>query len=190
MEYNLLLPFIMREIGATVNETPKIHCTDPTKKNHCITFFYSELKIPLYTNATFYFFHTRRPTADELKSYEKIFIAPDRQHWNPYFISYELNEISMLNYEGEITQETFQEHYLVDHKMDDVNIESITATTYDQHIDNITDNDYFAHVYNIPNNPDSEFTSALNQRSAIFKMMGSIGSVIKKNHPVNVFLIQ
>ena len=47
----------------------------------------------------------------------------------------------MLNYEGDITQESCQEHHLVDHEMDDVNIASITATAYDHHIDNRTDND-------------------------------------------------
>ena len=29
MEDNLILPFIMRESGSTVKDTPKIHCTDP-----------------------------------------------------------------------------------------------------------------------------------------------------------------
>ena len=33
-EDNLLPPFIMRESGATVNDTPKIHCTDPTSNDH------------------------------------------------------------------------------------------------------------------------------------------------------------
>ena len=47
----------------------------------------------------------------------------------------------MLNYEGEINKEYLQEHHLVDHEMDDVNISSITTTAYDQHIDNINDND-------------------------------------------------
>ena len=46
----------------------------------------------------------------------------------------------MLNYEGEITHENHQEYHLVDHEMDDVNIASIKATTYDQHIDKSTDN--------------------------------------------------
>ena len=67
----------------------------------------------------------------------------------------------MLNYEEDITQENCQEHHLVDHEMDDVNISFILATSYYQHIDNSTDNDYCAHVYNTPSKPDSEFTSAL-----------------------------
>ena len=74
--------------------------------------------------------------------------------------------------------------------MDDFNIASITTTAYDQYIDNITYNVYCAHVYNTPNNPDSEFASALNQRSEISMMMRSIVSVTKNLHPVNFFLIQ
>ena len=67
--------------------------------------------------------------------------------------------------QGEITQEKFQEHYLVDHEVDYVNISSITATAYDQHIDNSTNNAYCAHVYNTPSNPYSEFASAIELKS-------------------------
>ena len=79
-EDKLLLPFIMREKEAAVSATMKIHCTDPTSKEHCIKFSNNEIKMPLHINGTFYFFHTRRPTDDDLQSREKIFINPDRQH--------------------------------------------------------------------------------------------------------------
>ena len=36
----------------------------------------------------------------------------------------------MLKYEGGTTQSNRQEHHLVDHDMDDVNIAYITATAY------------------------------------------------------------
>ena len=55
--------------------------------------------------------------------------------------------------------------------MDDLKIASITTTAYDHHIENSTDNSYYAHVYNTPVKPDSEFASALNQRSEIPDMM-------------------
>ena len=53
MEDNLLPPFAMCESGATVNDTLKIHCTDTTSKDHCITFSESELKITLHINGKF-----------------------------------------------------------------------------------------------------------------------------------------
>ena len=64
MEDNLLLTFIVRESGAIVKDTKKIHSTYTTSKDHCITFSNSELKISLHINGTFSFFCTRRPTAD------------------------------------------------------------------------------------------------------------------------------
>ena len=97
MEYNLLPPFIMREIGSTVNDTPKIHCTDITSKDHCITFSKIDMKIPLHINSTFYIFHKMRPTADEIQSCEKILIPSNHQHCNTYCILYELNEVYMWN---------------------------------------------------------------------------------------------
>ena len=97
MEDNLIPPFIMRESGGTVNDTPNVHCTDPTLKDHCITFSGIELKIPLHINGTFFFFHKMRPTADELQSCENIFIATYLQHWNTYCTLYERNERYMLN---------------------------------------------------------------------------------------------
>ena len=93
----------------------------------------------------------------------------------------------MLNCEGEITHENCQEHHLVDHEMDDLNIASITATAYGQHIDNITDNAYFDHVYNTPSNPDSDFASSLNQIFEISKMMVLTGSVTKNDTPGILF---
>ena len=105
------------------------------------------------------------PTNDNLKACEKIFNNPDRQSWNPYCTLYELSERSLLKYKGDITQVNYQEHHLLDHDMDDVNIVSITATAYGQHIDNSTDNDYCDCIYNTPSNPDSLFVSDLNQRA-------------------------
>ena len=144
MEDNLLPPSIMHGSWDTVNDIPNIHFTDPISKDHCITFYDSELKIPLNINGTFYFFHTRRPTADKLQSYEKILITPDPHHCNTYCTLYELSVISMLNYKGVITQANCQEHHLVYHEMDDVNIASITANLYDQKIDNINYSAYCA----------------------------------------------
>ena len=97
MEDNLIPLFIMQASRATVNNTPKIHCTDPTSNDHYKFFDKSELNIPLHINGTFYFFPTRRPTDNEPYLCEKIFNNPDCKHWNTYCTSYELNERSILN---------------------------------------------------------------------------------------------
>jgi len=38
MENNLLPPFMMREAGVDVRDTPKIQVEDPTEEDHAITF--------------------------------------------------------------------------------------------------------------------------------------------------------
>ena len=38
MEYNLILPFIMREGDLIVNNIPKMHCENPTIGDQCILF--------------------------------------------------------------------------------------------------------------------------------------------------------
>ena len=97
MEDNLLLTFIVRESGAIVKDTKKIHSTYTTSKDHCITFSKIDMKIPLHINSTFYIFHKMRPTADEIQSCEKILIPSNHQHCNTYCILYELNEVYMWN---------------------------------------------------------------------------------------------
>ena len=71
--------------------------------------------------------------------------------------------------------------------MDDVNIASIRATTYEDNIDNITDNAYCAHVYNTPSNTDGEFASAINQWAEISNMMGYIGIANKSDKLCELF---
>ena len=66
MEINLIPPFIMRAGGVQVNDIPKIHCDDPTKHDHCISFNDIDLRIPLQLFGTFSYFHTRKPMAQEL----------------------------------------------------------------------------------------------------------------------------
>ena len=61
MTHNLIPPFIMRAGGATVNDTAKIYCPDPTVNDHCILFKNADLTIPLQLTRTFWYFHTRLP---------------------------------------------------------------------------------------------------------------------------------
>jgi len=47
MDHNLILPFIMREAGVKVYETPKIQVPDPTDKDCSLYFPYHKLRVPL-----------------------------------------------------------------------------------------------------------------------------------------------
>ena len=97
MKHNLIPPFIMREGGVIVNDIPKMHCSDPTINDHCISFKDANLRIPLQLNGIFSYFQTRKPLASELYGKDKIFITPDSSEWNPHCESYSHNESIMTN---------------------------------------------------------------------------------------------
>ena len=83
MNHNLLPPFILRQGGIIVNDTAKIHCSDPSIDDHCILFPNSELRIPLKLNGIFSYFNSRKPLPSELHGKDKLFITPDSTEWNP-----------------------------------------------------------------------------------------------------------
>ena len=103
MEHNLVPPFIMRMAGITVNECPKYQCSDPSSDDHSLIFNHEDLKINLQLNGIFSYFHTRRPTDNEIQGCEKVFLTPDSSFWNPYCTSFKANEREMTDYQGELT---------------------------------------------------------------------------------------
>ena len=66
MEHNLIPPFMLREMGVTVNDVPKIHKEDPTVDDHAITFVEMGFRIPLSLWGIFSYFSTSKPTHDDL----------------------------------------------------------------------------------------------------------------------------
>ena len=61
MHHHIIPQFIMREAGLKVDDTPKIHCTDPSIDGHCISFKYTDLRCLLQLNDIFSYFDTRKP---------------------------------------------------------------------------------------------------------------------------------
>ncbi len=147
LEDNLIPPFIMQQGGVDVNDVPKIHCQDPSPSDHCIRFKNHELKIPLKLNGTFSFFHTRTPTDDELKSCDKIFITPDSSHWNPYCSSFEKNEESMLNHEGDISDISRRENHIMEIDENEGYVASISSIEVDSKIDKVTDESFYSSYF-------------------------------------------
>lgn len=62
-----------------------------------------ELKIPLQLFGIFSYFHCRLLTVTELHECDKAFNTPDSNDWNPNCLSFEQNERSMLDYDGEMS---------------------------------------------------------------------------------------
>ena len=114
MSHNLLPPFILREAGIVVNDVPKIHCIDPSVEDHSIYFADEELRIPLQLNGIFSYFHTRIPTNDEVMYCDKLFLTPDSTTWDPYATHFQLNEESMLDYEGNMQPRSKRRKHILD----------------------------------------------------------------------------
>jgi hypothetical protein len=66
MNHNLIPPFLMREAGLIVNETPKIHVPDPDISDHSIYFEQAKLRIPLALWGIFSYFPTQCSTVKDL----------------------------------------------------------------------------------------------------------------------------
>jgi hypothetical protein len=64
---NLLPPFVLREAGVKVQDTPKIQVTEPTMEDHSISFPETGFQIPLLLWGMFYYFSTSKPTAELMK---------------------------------------------------------------------------------------------------------------------------
>ena len=99
MDNNLIQPFMLREMGVTVNDVPKIHKKDPTVNDHMITFMEMGFRIPLSLWGIFSCFPTSKPTHDNLLNPTEVYILSPAT-WNPHSDAYSTNEESMLDWEG------------------------------------------------------------------------------------------
>ena len=99
MDNNLIPPFMLREMGVTVNDVPKIHKEDPIVDDHAITFVETRFRIPLSLRGIFSYFLTSKPTHDNLLNPNEVHILSPAT-WNPYSDAYSTNEEFMLDWEG------------------------------------------------------------------------------------------
>ena len=116
MDHNLIPPFMLREMGVTVNDVPKIHKEDPTVDDHAITFAETGFRIPLSLWGIFSYFHTSKPTHDDLLNPNEVYILSPAT-WNPHSDAYSANEESMLDWEGNMQPKKDHQHRIV---IDDV----------------------------------------------------------------------
>ena len=116
MDHNLIPPFMLREMGVTVNDVPKIHKEDPTVDDHAITFVETGFRIPLSLWGIFSYFPTSKPTHDDLLNPNEVYILSPAT-WNPHSDAYSVNEESMLDWEGNMQPKKDRQHQIV---IDDV----------------------------------------------------------------------
>ena len=116
MDHNLIPPFILREAGIKVNETPKIHSENPSIDDHCLYFEEEKLRIPLSLMGIFSYFVTRKPVEDDLDNSELIYLTPDSPKWNPHSDIYARNEETFLDWEGNLIDRKYREKLLIEHE--------------------------------------------------------------------------
>ena len=107
MEHNLIPPFIMREAGITVNDTPRIHLgNEATHESHSIIFNGdASLRIPLQLRGIFSYFPTRALEKSEIEScddFESICLTPEGKEWNPNDSHWEEEEAKYLDPQGNL----------------------------------------------------------------------------------------
>ena len=96
MQHNLIPPFMIREAGIVVNDTPKIQVDDPSTADHSIYFPGEDFRIPLSLWGVFSYFPTSKPSVDTLNACDEVFLlTPTR--WDPHSSSYAQNEECMLD---------------------------------------------------------------------------------------------
>ena len=122
MDNNLIPPFMLREMGVTVNDVPKIHKEDPTVDDHAITFVEMGFQIPLSLWGIFSYFPTSKPTYDDLLDPNEVYILSPAT-CNPHSDAYSTNEESMLDWEGNMQPKRDHQHQIIlDDVEDDVNM--------------------------------------------------------------------
>ena len=72
-----------------MNDIPKIHSKDPTPSDHWRSFEINYIKILLKLSGTFSYLYYRVPHVKELQEWDKVFITPDSDNWNPHYEYFE-----------------------------------------------------------------------------------------------------
>eukprot|EP00980_Cylindrotheca_fusiformis_P023992 scaffold11310_cov84-Cylindrotheca_fusiformis.AAC.1 len=131
MDHNLVPPFLMREAGLEVNETPKMQLKEPTEMDHSIYFPSVNLRIPLSLWAIFSFFPTSKPTELELRTEEiDVLALTPEGPWNPQSDVYSRNEENMLDWEGQIIEPCARVRFVLDDvPSDDAMVQSLQVSS-------------------------------------------------------------
>ena len=103
MGHSLIPPFLIREAGLILDETPKHQTPCPSIDNHSIWDQWSGLWIHLQLNGIFSYFNARPLTLEEQENwmdYQVIFITPGGDSWDPYSEHYAKEEAAMVDVNG------------------------------------------------------------------------------------------
>lgn len=105
MKHHLIPPFILREAGLRVDETPKRQALDVTEDNHTIFDPGTNMRIHMSLNGIFSSFNCRKMSVDEMETWrdeQVVQASPGGTRWDPYDPIYAEEEASCLNHRGEV----------------------------------------------------------------------------------------
>ena len=153
MVNNLIPPFMLREVGIKVKDTPKIHCNDPTVRDHAIEFPETGFKIPLLLWGVFSYFPTSKSTEEFLQETLEVYmLTPNR--WNPHDKAFAHNEAAMINWEGNMVEPKDRQQILLSEVPVDDQYEASSAQVsnaeneqIDQKFEQLTSNEQVDAVY-------------------------------------------
>ena len=187
MSNNLIPPFMMREAGIKVKDTPKIQEEDPTEDDHAITFIDTGFRIPLSLWGIFSYFPTSKPTHDMLQDPDNVYILTPTT-WNPHTDAYSRNEEAMLDWEGNVRQSSDRPKQIVIQDIeDDPNMSSALSigAVETSHVETIfaaSDDDDDA-VQPLPNDNESLY-HAMRTRVQHGNFAMTVGATFTRNNDV------
>ena len=103
MNNHLIPPFLMREAGIIVHDTPKIHLDDPTVSDYSMCFDNSNFRIPLSFSGIFTYLPITKPSPTTLNECEEVYMLTTSQ-WDPHNPVYSSNKRNMLDRQGKMKQ--------------------------------------------------------------------------------------
>ena len=112
MTHNLIPPFIMREVGITVNDVAKIHLKNPTSEDHCILFEDNSFKIPLLLRGTFSYFDSAKPSKDLMLNCEEVYLLTPT-NWDPHTPVHSQNESNMVDWKGDVVEPKYRKRIVL-----------------------------------------------------------------------------
>ncbi len=140
MRHNLLPPFILRQVGMVLNDTPKIHVAEPTVEDHSIMFPETGFRIPLLLYGVFSYFSTSKPTVTMMQDSEEVYLLTPT-NFNPHDDAYAANEESMLDWEGNMIERQHRTQIILSEIEEDENmrVSSVISSIESRTIDSVLD---------------------------------------------------
>ena len=152
MANNLIPPFMLREIGIKVKDTPKIHCDDPTARDHAIEFPGLDSRSCYYCGVYFPTFPRPSQQRSYYKTEEVNMLTPNQ--WNPHDEAFAHNEASMIDWEGNMVEPRARQQILLSEVPEDdryeassVQVSNAENERIDQKFEQLTLNERVDSVY-------------------------------------------